>query len=455
MVRDDFGEDFQWGVSSAAFQTEGGYDVDGKGLSIWDTFTARKGKIKQNQHARVACDFYNQYPGDMALVKQMRIPNFRFSLSWSRIFPHGTGNKNLQGIDYYDRLIDCCLEQGIEPWVTLYHWDLPQALQDKGGWTNRDILSWLEEYATCAANHFGDRVQHWMVLNEPTVFTGAGYFFGVHAPGLTGLQNFFPAAHHAALAMGRVGRLLRSLLPQAQLGSTFSCSSIHPFSSRSRDTEAAVRADALINRMFIEPVLGLGYPIADFNALAGIEKYMFAGDDMALPFDFDFIGIQNYTREVVRHSYFMPYLRARLVSAKKRKVPVTSMNWEVYPPSIYEMIKKFGAYPNIPKIYITENGAAFPDVIDDGKVHDELRTQYLKSHLGQVLRAKREGCNVHGYFVWTLTDNFEWAEGYHTRFGLVHVDFETQQRIIKDSGLWYRDFLVGECMCGSSRVLSV
>ncbi len=442
MVRGDFDDDFQWGVSSAAFQTEGGYDADGKGQSIWDTFTARKGKVKENQHAQIACDFYNRYVDDIALVKQLHIPNFRFSLSWPRILPTGTGNQNPEGIAFYDRLIDRCLECGIEPWVTLYHWDLPQALQDKGGWTNRDVISWLEEYAACAAKHFGDRIRHWMVLNEPTVFTGAGYFFGVHAPGLTGLRNFFPAAHHAALAMGSIGRLLRSELPMAQIGSTFSCSSVHPFSSKPRDVEAAMRADALINRLFIEPILGRGYPTVGFKALAGIEKYMKAGDDGALPFDFDFIGIQSYTREVVKHAFFVPYLRAQLVAPKKRGVSLTTdMGWEVYPPSIYEMIKKFGAYSNVPKIYITENGSAFPDVVENGAVHDELRLQYLKDHLGQVLRAKREGLNVHGYFVWTFTDNFEWAEGYHARFGLVHVDFETQQRTVKDSGRWYGQFL--------------
>ncbi len=444
MRKQDFGDDFQWGVSAAAFQTEGAFDTDGKGLSIWDTFAARKGKIKYGHHARTACDFYNRYPEDIALLKSLHVPNFRFSLSWCRMFPNGVGPENPKGISYYDRLIDCCLEHGVTPWVTLYHWDLPQALQEKGGWTNRDILSWLEDYASCAARHFGDRVKHWMVLNEPTVFTGAGYFFGVHAPGLTGLRNFFPAVHHVALAMGRVGRMLRDALPQAQLGTTFSCSSIHPASSKRCDLKAAIRADTLINRLFIEPILGLGYPVRDLQPLAGIEKYMLAGDDTELPFDFDFIGIQNYTREIVKHAYFVPYLSARLVDAKKRKVPITSMNWEVYPPAIYEMIKKFSAYPNIPKIYVTENGSAFPDMVENDAVTDKERTQCLKDHLSEVLRAKREGMNIHGYFVWTFTDNFEWAEGYHPRFGLVYVDFETQRRIVKSSGKWYGSFLKNE-----------
>lgn len=442
MVSDDFGADFQWGVSSAAFQTEGACQMDGKGPSIWDTFTARKGKIRYQDKAHTACDFYRRYQDDIALVRELNIPNFRFSLSWPRILPKGTGAVNQRGIDHYNRVINSCLEHGVTPWITLYHWDLPQALQDRGGWTNRNILDWLEEYAACAAKHFGDRVSHWMVLNEPTVFTGAGYFFGVHAPGLTGIRNFFPAAHHAALAMGRVGRLLRSELPNAQIGSTFSCSSVHPASQRARDIKAAVRADALINRLFIEPILGLGYPIADLKALRGIEAYMRSNDDKDLPFDFDFIGIQNYTREVVRHALIVPYLRARLVPPKDRGVALTTdMGWEVYPPAIYEMIKKFNAYANIPRIYVTENGAAFPDRVTAGRVHDPLRQQYLEAHLAQVLNAKREGMNVHGYFVWTLTDNFEWAEGFRPRFGLVHVDFETQQRIIKDSGRWYANFI--------------
>ncbi|MGV3764412.1 GH1 family beta-glucosidase [Parapedobacter sp.] len=442
MVKADFGTDFQWGVSSAAFQTEGAWDADGKGPSIWDTFAHRKGKIKRGHCPDITCDFYRRYPEDVAFVKRMHIPNFRFSLSWPRILPNGIGKPNDKGLDFYDRLIDHCLAQGIMPWVTLYHWDLPQALQDRGGWANRDVLSWLSDYAACVAKRYGDRVIHWMVLNEPTVFTGAGYFFGVHAPGLTGLRNFFPAAHHATLAMGEVGRLLRLEIPEASVGSTFSCSSIHPAGSRRKDVAAAKRADTLINRMFIEPLLGMGYPVADLKSLRGIEKYMRAGDDALLPFDFDFIGIQNYTREVVRHSFFVPYLGARIWPAKHRRVqPVTEMGWEVYPEAIYEMIKKFSAYSNIPKIYVTENGAAFPDTLVNGRVSDDQRVQYLQSHIAQVLRAKREGYNVHGYFVWTLTDNFEWSEGYHPRFGLVHVDFDTQLRTLKDSGKWYGQFL--------------
>lgn len=442
MVKGDFGPHFEWGVSSAAFQTEGAWDAEGKGQSIWDVFTTQKGKIKDAHHARMACNFYQGYQADIALIRTLNIPNFRFSIAWPRIFPAGVGRPNPKGLDFYSRVVDRCLEQGITPWITLYHWDLPQSLQEKGGWANRDILSWMEDYTAYVVRNLGDRVKHWMVLNEPTVFTGAGYFFGVHAPGLTGLRNFFPAAHHATMAMGRIGRLMRSEVIDARVGTTFSCSSIHPASNRYRDEKAAVRADALINRLFIEPILGLGYPVSDLKALAGIEKYMQAGDEKALPFDFDFIGIQNYTREVVASSLFVPYLRARLVPPARRNVSnITAMGWEVYPAAIYEMIKKFNSYPNMPKLIVTENGAAFADTVTGGQVKDHDRTQYLKDHLAQVLQAKRDGFNVQGYFVWTLTDNFEWAEGYHARFGLVHVDFDTQQRIVKDSGKWYDRFL--------------
>jgi beta-glucosidase len=436
-----FGEDFKWGVSTAAFQIEGACDTDGKGLSIWDAFTAKKGKILNGHTADMACDFYNNYRADIDLVKQLNIPNFRFSISWTRVLPNGTGEINHAGIDYYNRVIDYCISQGIEPWVTIYHWDLPQILEDKGGWTNRAIVEWFTEFVTLCARNFGDRVKYWMVMNEPSVFSGAGYFFGIHAPGRTGLKNFLPVIHHVILSMVAGAKKLRDILPNAMIGTTFSCSYIEPRSDSKRDVRAAKVADALVNRLFIEPVLGLGYPVNDIPVLKGLEKFYQNGDEQNMTFDFDFIGLQNYTREIVRYSFFTPYINASLMKAKDRNVDITAMGWEVYPPSIYHIIKKFDAYPQIKKILITENGAAFPDNVADDKVDDPKRATYLQDHLRQVLKAKQEGCRVEGYFVWTLTDNFEWAEGYHPRFGLIHVDFDTQKRIIKSSGKWYADFL--------------
>ncbi len=278
-------------------------------------------------------------------------------------------------------------------------------------------------------------------MNEPSVFSGAGYFFGIHAPGRTGLKNFLPAIHYIVLSMVSGAKKLRSILPGAEIGTTFSCSHIEARSDSKRDVRAAIVADALVNRLFIEPILGLGYPVKEIPALKGLEKFYQQGDEQNMHFDFDFIGLQNYTREIVKYSFFTPYINASLVKATDRNVPTTAMGWEVYPPAIYHILKKFNAYPQIRKILITENGAAFPDEVTDGKVNDPKRTEYLQTHLQQVLRAKQEGYKVNGYFVWTLTDNFEWAEGYHPRFGLIYVDFATQKRIIKSSGRWYADFL--------------
>ncbi len=434
-----FGDDFAWGVSTAALQIEGAHDADGKGESIWDVFSRRKGKIHGGHHHYTACDFYNCYQRDIDLIKQLNIPNFRFSIAWSRLLPNGTGEVNQVGIDHYNKVIDYCLEQGIEPWLTLYHWDLPQALEAQGGWTNRAIVDWFTEYVALCAKSFGHKVKHWMVMNEPTVFTGAGYFFGIHAPGKTGLKNFLPAVHHATLCMAAGGRVLREILPDVQIGTTFSCSHIEPYSNKPRDINAAKRVDSLLNRLFIEPILGLGYP--ELSVLKGMEKYILPGDRESLEFDFDFIGLQNYTREIVKYSLFTPYIHAKLVEAKKRNVPTTAMGWEVYPESIYHILKQFNTYPQIKKIYLTESGSAFPDELHDGEVNDPERVAYLQQYLQQVLRAKNEGCEVSGYFIWTLTDNFEWAEGYNPRFGIIHVDFETQQRVIKASGKWYADFL--------------
>jgi beta-glucosidase len=435
-----FGDDFEWGVSTAAPQIEGSFDIDDRGLSVWDTFAQTKGKILNNDHAKTANDFYNRYRDDILLIKKLNIPNFRFSIAWPRIMPTGTGTVNQAGIDFYNRVIDFCLECGIKPWVTLYHWDLPHELELKGGWTNREIVGWFSNYVTICAENFGDRVKNWMVMNEPAVFVGAGYFLGIHAPGRTGIRNFLPAIHHAVLCMAAGGKILRQICPNAQIGTTFSCSDIEPYSSKPRDIAAAKRADAIINRLFIEAVSGMGYP-DDVKIFKEISQYILPGDEQLMTFDFDFIGLQTYTREIVKASFFVPYIGARLVKAEKRHVPITAMKWEVHPPAIYNIIKKFSAYPFIKKIIITENGAAFPDVMKDGEVDDPLRLQYLQQHIEQVLKAKNEGCKVAGYFIWTLTDNFEWAEGYHPRFGIIHVDFETQKRTIKSSGKWYGQFL--------------
>lgn len=444
LERAHFGPDFVWGTATAAYQIEGAVDRDGRGPSIWDTFCKQKGKIKTGEHADIACEFYDRYESDLQLHKALGFTAFRFSISWSRILPDGTGRINEAGLRFYDQLIDHCLALGITPWITLYHWDLPQALENKGGWPNRHIVSWFAEYVAICTKAFGHKVKHWLILNEPLASSTLGYFTGQHAPGRRSFGNLLPAIHHTALAQAEGGRIVRQNVPDAQVGTTFSCSLIEPFTPR--DQAAATRVDALLNRLFIEPALGMGYPIKELPFLTGIAKKVAKQGDMErLAFDFDFIGLQHYFRAVVEQSYFMPYIWAKDVSPLRRSVQtITEMGWEVYPESMYQIIRQFSRYEGVKKIYITESGAAFYDTVEHGTVNDTARTEYHQNYLKNVLRAKQEGIPVDGYFAWTFLDNFEWAEGYRPRFGLVYVDFRTQQRIVKASGRWFQQMLTSE-----------
>ncbi len=444
ITRADFGADFRWGIVISAFQNEGAHDADGKGPSIWDAFTGRRGKIKDRSHARTATDFYTLYLDDILLARSLGFDVFRFSLSWPRILPEGTGAVNAAGIAFYHRVIDAVLEAGMEPYVTLYHWDLPLTLEKKGGWCHRGTVHAFEAYAAICAKEYGRKVRNWIVLNEPFGFTSLGYMLGVHAPGKFGLSYFLPAVHHVALAQAAGGRALRAEVPHARIGTAFSCSQIIPFADNENDRAAAKRIDALFNRLFIEPALGMGYPSEVFPLLARIERrYAMWRDWDLLPFDFDFIGIQNYFPLVVRYNAFMPYLNATEVKARHRKVPTTALGWEISGNGLYSILQQFAAYPGVKEIIITEGGAAFPDVHDNGKIHDPARIAWYEEYLRAALLAKQSGVPLTGYFAWTLTDNFEWAEGYNARFGLVHVDFETQQRTIKSSGHWFGDWLEG------------
>lgn len=438
----DFGPGFRWGVATAAYQIEGAVNEDGRSPSIWDTFSHTPDKIKTGENGDVACDFYHRYPEDLAFIHEMNLQVNRFSLAWPRILPEGTGPVNSKGLDFYHRVIDRTLELGLEPWVTLYHWDLPQVLEDKGGWTNRDILGWFAEYVEVCGKAFGDKVKHWMVLNEPTVFTVLGYMQGTHAPGRKGFGNFLPAIHHAAMAQAEGGRILRAHVPDAQIGTTFSASYVQSAGPTWLSRMAAANYDAIANRLFIEPALGLGYPWKTTPFLLGLKRYIRPGDMEKLAFDFDFVGLQTYFRQLVRFDLFTPgTFGQEIPHAERGSGELTEMGWEVWPENIYLLLKKFASYKGVKRIIITENGAAFPDTPEGERVHDPKRIKYIQDHLAQVLRAKREGVPVEGYFYWSLMDNFEWAEGYKPRFGLVYVDYPTQKRILKDSGRWFREFL--------------
>ncbi|MGD2035004.1 MAG: family 1 glycosylhydrolase, partial [Bacteroidales bacterium] len=417
---------------------------DGKSASIWDVYAQKRRKIRDGKNAMVATDFYHHYARDLDFLKLMNFNAFRFSVSWPRILPEGCGQINRKGIDFYNKLIDTCLEKGIEPWITLYHWDLPQVLEETGGWINRDIFAWFREYAHVVTKHFGDRVKHWLMLNEPLTFTALGYLLGRHAPGRRGLGNFLPALHHATLCQSESARITRSNIPDARIGTTFSFSAVEPFRNRTADRIAAGKLDTAFNRLFLEPSLGMGYPLKDLPVLKKIEDYFMAGDEELLAYDFDFIGVQYYFRIVAAHSFFPPFY-LREVSPKKRQVPLSSMNYEIFPEGMYRILKRLAAYRKIKRIVITEGGVCLPDVVTpDGTVHDRQRIDYFAKLLGGVQRAKMENVPVEGFFVWSLTDNFEWAEGYHPRFGLVYVDYETQKRIIKESGRWFGELLSKE-----------
>jgi len=435
--RREFGADFYWGVATSAYQIEGAADVDGKGESVWDRFTSN-GHIRDKSDGKIANDFYYRYESDLRLLQKLNFSNFRFSLSWPRILPDGTGRINEKGIDFYQRMTDECLKLGIEPWAVLYHWDLPQKLEEKGGWTNRDVVEWFSEFADLCTRRFGDRVKHWMVLNEPAGFTTLGYLSGTHAPKRIGIGNYLAAVHHACLCQAEGGRIVRRNVVNSHIGTTFSCSHTEPYKQTSSHERAAKRLDVVLNRLFIEPALGMGYPFQDLPFLRKIEKHMLPGDEQKLPFAFDFIGLQNYFRVIAKPS-LIPVIWANRVKPES-SAEVTEMGWEVDPEGMYDILKQFAKYP-VKEIIVTENGAAFPDQLIDGRVHDIQRINFYKRYLQQILRAKREGVNVKGYFAWTFIDNFEWAEGYRPRFGLVYNDFKTQERIIKDSGYWFRDFL--------------
>jgi beta-glucosidase len=430
----DFGSDFLWGVAVAAAQIEGAPDKYGKGPSIWDTFSKKPGK---------ACDFYHRFRDDLALVKLLNFKVFRFSISWPRLLPYGSGLVNQEGIMFYHEVIDECLKLGLTPYITLYHWDLPEALEQEGGWASFSVNGAFNSFVELCGREYGDKVKNWIVMNEPFGFTSLGYMLGIHAPGQTGLTNFFSAVHHAAIAQADGGRILRSEVSNANLGTTFSCSEIIPLTDSDADHLAAKRMDSLVNRLFIEPLLGMGYPTADWDLLERFAiKHSTWRHTARLTFDFDYIGLQNYFPLTVRYNAFVPVLQAWEVKAKTRKKPFTAMGWEVNADSFYNIIKQFAAYSQIKELMVTENGAAYKDHIgSDGQIHDHERIAYFEKYLGALLKVKNEGVNVTGYMAWTLMDNFEWAEGFDKRFGLVHTDFKTEKRTVKDSGYWFRDFL--------------
>ena len=429
-------ERFTWGAITAAYQIEGAWNEDGKGPSIWDTFVHQPGRIERGETADVTVDHYHRYTEDLALMQELGLKAYCFSLSWPRIIPEGTGKVNPSGLDFYDRLVDGLLAKDILPYVMLYHWDLPQALQDKGGWGERFIVDTFSEYARIAAKRLGDRIPAWVTLNEPMVISLAGNFLGEHAPGNQDPSLALRVAHHLLVAHGQAVQVLRAELPEsARIGIILNITPTYPASETDEDRQAARCYDGVANRLFLDPLFKGTYP-ADLRELFGpLFPEIQPGDLQTIATPLDFIGLNYYMRAVMRHDPDTPILQAMQVYLPESEY---SQMWEIYPPGMYDMLTRIQADYHPKEVYITENGVCVPDGVDfDGRVRDERRIRYLRDHLGQVHRAIQAGVPLKGYFHWTLMDNFEWAFGYRMRFGFVYVDFNTQKRTVKDSGRWY------------------
>ena len=436
-----FPADFVWGAATASYQIEGAADEDGRGESIWDRFSATPGKVRGGDSGAVACDFYHRYPQDLALMRELGLDAFRFSIAWPRILPAGRGRVNQAGLDFYDGLVDALLANGIEPFVTLYHWDLPQVLEDRGGWPARETVEAFAEYVEVVAGRLGDRVTRWITHNEPWVAAWLGYAHGVHAPGRTSEADAVAASHHLLLSHGRAVEILRrDAADGAQVGITLNLSQVYPLSETDADAEAARRADGFGNRWFLDPLYRGEYP-ADALELASREgnaPAILDGDLRTIAAPTDFLGVNNYFRLLVAAAEDgRPPLVVRSPDAQ-----LTDMGWEVYPDGLFDLLVRVGRDYGPQSVYITENGAAFPDVrVHDGTVHDPEREAYLASYIDAVGRAVQAGVPVHGYFVWSLLDNFEWSHGYSKRFGLIYVDYPTLERVPKGSFYWYRDLV--------------
>jgi beta-glucosidase len=423
----------------SAYQVEGAVDEDGRGESIWDRFTASPGAIVNGDTGAVACDSYHRFGEDVRLMRDLGLTGFRFSVAWPRVVPDGRGRVNEAGLDFYDRLVDELLAAGIEPFPTLYHWDLPQALEDRGGWPVRETAEAFAEYAEAVVARLGDRVSRWITQNEPWVSSWLGYATGQDAPGRTSVADAVAAGHHLLLSHGLALEVIRREAPGAQVGLTVDLIPMHPQSGSPADVEAARVEDVVRNRWFLDPVLLGTYPEDGLRRLGGMLP-PFVGEDLrTISAPIDFLGVNYYRRHVVAAA---PNGSALVVETPGSEV--TGMGWEVYPQGLYELLVHLHAEYAVPPLYVTENGAAFDDVRMNGKVSDARRIAYLESHIGAIADAIDEGVPVAGYFVWSLLDNFEWSRGYSQRFGLVYVDFETLERVPKDSYLWYRDFIAAQ-----------
>jgi beta-glucosidase len=444
-IRLRFPAGFWWGASTAAYQIEGSTDADGRVPSIWDTFAAAPGRIENGDTGSTACDHYSRYRDDVRLMAELGLTAYRFSVAWPRVMPDPDGQLDHRGLDFYDRLVDELLAAGIRPTATLYHWDLPQTIEDRGGWAARETVSRFSAYAAAVANRLGDRVAMWNTLNEPWCSAFLGYGAGVHAPGRTSYADALAATHHLLLAHGRAADILRARCPSAEVSIALNAGTVRPATDTDADRDAARMIDGMLNRVFFDPLLRGSYPADVIDDTAWVSDWSFVrdGDLAEISQPLDAIGVNYYQPDVVAAGPgpSLPYPTRGRVSWKPMNGPVTGMGWAVDPSGLHEMLvritRDYGSMP----LYVTENGAAFDDAVTNGRVHDPARISFLKAHFEAAHRALADGVDLRGYFVWSLLDNFEWAFGYGKRFGLIRVDYESQERTPKDSAFWYRDVI--------------
>jgi beta-glucosidase len=437
-----FPPDFAFGAATASYQVEGAVDADGRGPSIWDTFSHMPGRTRDGETGDDACDHYRRWEADLDLMAQLGLRAYRFSVAWPRVQPGGSGPANEAGLDFYDRLVDGLLERGIEPWLTLYHWDLPQPLEDRGGWTEPEIVERVGEYASIVAARLGDRVGHWITLNEPRTHSFIGYAVGRHAPGRHGWATGLRAAHHAHLAHAEATRAIRAAAPGVRVGICHDIADLVPAEAGADHAAAVIRHDGAMHRWFLDPTFGRGYPadmVRWYEAHGLLDGLDLEAVDVAEPIDF--LAVNYYRRERIAAAPVAPDwgIGARVVD---RVGEHTGNGWEVWPDGLRSVIMRVDREYGPHQIAITENGATFPDVVaPDGSVEDVERRSYIARHLSAAADAVDAGAPLVGYFAWSLLDNYEWAMGYEHRFGIVHVDFATQRRTVKASGRWYRALL--------------
>lgn len=441
-----FPPDFLWGTATSSYQIEGAWNADGKGESIWDRFSHTPGKIEDSSSGDVACDHYYRWPEDVALMQELGLQAYRFSIAWPRILPQGRGQVNQKGLDFYSRLVDGLLAANITPFATLYHWDLPQALEDEGGWPVRATAESFVAYADVISRKLGDRVHHWITHNEPWVVAFMGYQQGTHAPGRRDWAAALRAAHHLLLSHGWAVPVLRRNSPGAQVGITLNLYWVMAASASAADQNQARWLDGYLNRWFLDPLYGRLYPadmVVDYQSHLPLGlDFVQPGDMTTISTPTDFLGINYYTRFVARDADAPDNLPAQVTPASPEAH--TDMGWEVYPDGLYGLLNRLYFEYQMPSLYITENGASYSTGVDEnGRIPDIQRLNFLRDHFTAAHRAIQNGVPLNGYFVWSLMDNFEWAHGYQQRFGIVHVDYETQTRLPKDSALWYKEFIAG------------